>query len=183
LPGSAAWAMSLFALEAAGSLELQKNGAEITGRSSDVETVAHSSEHSDEAELFTAGSARSDEQRQEDPERLAATSNPGSMPHSLGRCSPCAWFWKPVGCRRGPNCDHCHLCPEDERKNRKKKKQAAMPGRASVTLGGSPVSFQAPGFALNLSDLLWGPPSCACRWPPSTAQARVAKALVDGSAI
>jgi len=169
----AAWAaMSLFStLEAAGKLQAQ---ADATCRSSDAETVARtSSEQSDEAELF-AGSSAGSEERQEE---VAVTANPGSALHSLGRCSPCAWFWKPVGCRRGPTCDHCHLCPEDERKNRKKKKASMLShgsaspdcspisfrsagcspkfSAGSATPGCSPTSgFQPAGFALNLSALL-----------------------------
>ena len=37
----------------------------------------------------------------------------GSVGHRYGICQPCAWFWKPGGCRDG-DCNFCHLCPEDE---------------------------------------------------------------------
>jgi len=48
----------------------------------------------------------------------------GSVLHALGQCQPCAWFWKPMGCRNDQNCQRCHLCPEGELKERKKQKRA-----------------------------------------------------------
>lgn len=50
----------------------------------------------------------------------------GSALHGEGKCKPCAWFWKPQGCQNGQNCAHCHLCPKDELKERKKEKNFAM---------------------------------------------------------
>lgn len=51
----------------------------------------------------------------------------GSALHDgSGRCSPCAWFWKPRGCQSGASCGYCHLCPEGELKNRKKAKVQAI---------------------------------------------------------
>jgi hypothetical protein len=47
----------------------------------------------------------------------------GSAFHEAGACEPCAWFWKPGGCRWGQNCARCHLCPEGETKMRRKQKQ------------------------------------------------------------
>jgi hypothetical protein len=55
----------------------------------------------------------------------------GSAGHSDGQCSPCAWFWKTSGCRGGPNCTYCHLCPPGARKAIKKAKVAVL--RQSVT--------------------------------------------------
>lgn len=52
--------------------------------------------------------------------------NPGSLLHDTGRCSPCAWYWKPSGCSNGTGCKFCHLCPEGELKARRKLKLAAM---------------------------------------------------------
>jgi len=152
----AAWAaMNFFAtLEAARAFEVHEASPKLgshTGRSSDAETVAHaSSAHSDEGELLAASSGTDEQRQQEDGEQLSAIANPGSALHAVGRCSPCAWFWKAVGCHRGPSCDHCHLCPEDERKNRKKNKKSVL-----ATPERSPVStIQPPGFALSLSALL-----------------------------
>jgi len=54
---------------------------------------------------------------------LAST---GSALHNFGKCSPCAWFWKPQGCLNGQACEHCHLCPEGELKVRKQVKETAM---------------------------------------------------------
>jgi len=50
----------------------------------------------------------------------------GSAAHATGKCSPCAWFWKSAGCANGAECAHCHLCPEDEIRNRKKLKENAL---------------------------------------------------------
>jgi len=47
----------------------------------------------------------------------------GSLLHASGQCKPCAWFWKAQGCRNDQNCQHCHLCPEGELKDRKKGKR------------------------------------------------------------
>lgn len=50
----------------------------------------------------------------------------GSSLHVLGKCKPCAWFWKPTGCMNGQECAHCHLCTAGELKTRKRVKEAAM---------------------------------------------------------
>lgn len=50
----------------------------------------------------------------------------GSATHADGNCSPCAWFWKPTGCRSGQDCTFCHLCPEGARKAMKKAKVAML---------------------------------------------------------
>merc|ERR1712151_724819 len=50
----------------------------------------------------------------------------GSAMHGQGKCKPCAWFWKPQSCQSGMACAHCHLCPKDELKERKKAKESAM---------------------------------------------------------
>jgi len=36
----------------------------------------------------------------------------GSYGHPNGCGSPCKYIWKKRGCRDGPNCSHCHLCPK-----------------------------------------------------------------------
>mmetsp|Transcript_73133 Transcript_73133/g.136700 ORF Transcript_73133/g.136700 Transcript_73133/m.136700 type:complete len:181 (-) Transcript_73133:83-625(-) len=38
----------------------------------------------------------------------------GSEKHGIGECRPCAWFWKPLGCRSGSSCTYCHLCTKEE---------------------------------------------------------------------
>lgn len=43
--------------------------------------------------------------------------------HLNKNCYPCAYFHsKKDGCRRGEQCNYCHLCPPDEIKKRKKEK-------------------------------------------------------------
>lgn len=44
--------------------------------------------------------------------------------HGTGECKPCAWFHKAPGCMNGSTCMHCHLCPKDEIKERRKNKSA-----------------------------------------------------------
>jgi len=57
----------------------------------------------------------------------AALPSVGSALHDgTGRCSPCAWFWKPRGCQSGATCGYCHMCPEGELKNRKRAKVQAI---------------------------------------------------------
>eukprot|EP00929_Paragymnodinium_shiwhaense_P104072 TRINITY_DN6805_c0_g1_i2.p1 TRINITY_DN6805_c0_g1~~TRINITY_DN6805_c0_g1_i2.p1 ORF type:complete len:308 (-),score=43.46 TRINITY_DN6805_c0_g1_i2:303-1226(-) len=46
----------------------------------------------------------------------------GSAAHTLQMCKPCAFLSK--GCASGVECKFCHLCPADEKKKRKKAKQA-----------------------------------------------------------
>jgi len=57
-----------------------------------------------------------------DPQAIEGQFSIGSQKHGSGECRPCAWFWKPQGCRNGANCRHCHLCPVGELKVRKKEK-------------------------------------------------------------
>jgi hypothetical protein len=59
----------------------------------------------------------------------------GSALHASGKCSPCAWFWKPQGCQNGGNCSRCHLCTEGEVKARKAAKKAALRGVQAVQGG------------------------------------------------
>lgn len=56
----------------------------------------------------------------------SALPSAGAAAHSTGACKPCAWFWKPAGCRWGVECGHCHLCPEGELRRRKKERQTEM---------------------------------------------------------
>lgn len=58
----------------------------------------------------------------------------GSALHAEGRCSPCAWFWKPQGCHHGTECGRCHLCPASEIKLRRKAK-VLKDAKAEVRLG------------------------------------------------
>lgn len=55
----------------------------------------------------------------------SARASKGSALHHIGQCKPCAWFHKPSGCENGPDCSHCHLCPEGEIHARKKAKRQA----------------------------------------------------------
>lgn len=50
----------------------------------------------------------------------------------ISAAKPCAWFWKPRGCQNGRHCEHCHLCPEGELKERKKQKRGTGGGAAKA---------------------------------------------------
>jgi hypothetical protein len=52
----------------------------------------------------------------------------GSALHNTGICRPCGWYWKPGSCQNGADCMHCHICPSNERKNRRatRKRESRM---------------------------------------------------------
>jgi hypothetical protein len=50
----------------------------------------------------------------------------GASLHGSGKCKPCAWFWKPLSCKWGAACGHCHMCPEGELRIRKKQRVAGL---------------------------------------------------------
>lgn len=87
------------------------------GPSPKVKNESHS------ASTVTASVVPSEDEGERDvatgPDRLSATSV-GSALHLGGRCKPCSWYWKASGCANGEDCLHCHMCPEDEIKRRKK---------------------------------------------------------------
>lgn len=80
------------------------------------------------------GSHQSQQPRQQQaeqrPETIAGVwelpHNPGSALHASSQCEPCAWFWKPQGCRNGDACRRCHLCPPGEVAARRKAKVAGL---------------------------------------------------------
>merc|ERR1712048_622562 len=49
----------------------------------------------------------------------------GSVLHGSGACRACTWFWKPQGCVNGADCRHCHLCPQEALKRRRKANQVS----------------------------------------------------------
>lgn len=52
----------------------------------------------------------------------AALPTVGSADHRTGNCKPCA-FMHTKGCSNGVQCTFCHLCPQGERKLRKREKK------------------------------------------------------------
>lgn len=56
----------------------------------------------------------------------------GSAEHDEGKCRPCAWFWKPQGCRNAEECRHCHACGPGELKARKQRKVAELRRLAAI---------------------------------------------------
>jgi len=57
----------------------------------------------------------------------------GSALHAAGMCKPCGWFWKPGSCSNGYECNHCHACPADALRARKKARQEALRMLANVS--------------------------------------------------
>mmetsp|Transcript_26873 Transcript_26873/g.62378 ORF Transcript_26873/g.62378 Transcript_26873/m.62378 type:complete len:377 (-) Transcript_26873:82-1212(-) len=74
----------------------------------------------------------------------------GSMLHGEGNCKPCAWFWKPQGCRNGKDCLHCHVCPCSEIKARKKKQCARYKMAELESAVSTATSTPCPDVALFL---------------------------------
>mmetsp|Transcript_136630 Transcript_136630/g.323695 ORF Transcript_136630/g.323695 Transcript_136630/m.323695 type:complete len:514 (-) Transcript_136630:14-1555(-) len=68
----------------------------------------------------------------------------GSRLHGTGLCRPCAWFWKPKGCENGDECRHCHLCPQEEIKNRRKAKHLMMQCDQSMSSSWNAMMWAAP---------------------------------------
>lgn len=60
------------------------------------------------------------------PGSFGANVSVGSSLHASGQCRPCAWFYKPGGCKNGTACRHCHTCPEGSVKALKRGKVALL---------------------------------------------------------
>lgn len=132
------------------------------------------------------------------PRSLPATADWSSNMHAKGACRPCGWFWKPVGCKNGEACQHCHLCPDGALRARKKAKAAqgrldrldeqpegSCPGGQSDSTGGravelitmidsdtSETSSSAPFSRADAGgtgvNATMPSPGAACRGPPGT---------------
>jgi hypothetical protein len=63
----------------------------------------------------------------------------GSADHSSGTCNPCAWYWKPDGCKNGESCTRCHLCPKGELKMRRKLKEKHLREQARIVADVPPL--------------------------------------------
>mmetsp|Transcript_72772 Transcript_72772/g.236353 ORF Transcript_72772/g.236353 Transcript_72772/m.236353 type:complete len:547 (-) Transcript_72772:50-1690(-) len=50
----------------------------------------------------------------------------GSAGHALGNCKACAHAWKPGGCAKGAECTFCHLCDEEDFKQRRRDKLSRL---------------------------------------------------------
>jgi len=48
----------------------------------------------------------------------------GAVDHASGECKPCAWHWKPGGCTNGYDCDFCHLCGDNQLRDRRRARLA-----------------------------------------------------------
>mmetsp|Transcript_29744 Transcript_29744/g.81468 ORF Transcript_29744/g.81468 Transcript_29744/m.81468 type:complete len:592 (-) Transcript_29744:200-1975(-) len=73
---------------------------------------------------FTSGDAA----QPSEPQEVVGLALPsvGSARHASGECQPCAFLFKPDGCRNGVTCTFCHLCEEGEVKRRRQKRNFAL---------------------------------------------------------
>jgi len=145
LPGSSAAA----AQNRGRSFSSDQDSTTGAGSSSEPEATTSSSEHG-EIPAVSKASAKAKNCQEGPP------AGKGDL-HSAGRCRPCAWFWKPIGCQSEQDCKYCHLCPEGEIKNRKKSKAMML----RMGLDATPTSDLAPEqqqqqakWALSLAPLL-----------------------------
>lgn len=71
---------------------------------------------------------------------LAELVSVGSLDHDLGKCKPCAFVHRPVGCADGRGCTFCHLCEPGERKRRQKQKLQRVQERRHRRMAASATS-------------------------------------------
>jgi len=68
----------------------------------------------------------------------------GSEQHDTGRCKPCAFVWKEVGCSSGVNCLYCHICGPSERRRRKKQQRDSHHlGTSRTSMRGSTLTARS----------------------------------------
>lgn len=84
--------------------------------------VEENGEAEEEAEAEQDGQPGAEEEEAVNEEVAADLPSLGSAQHGAGMCRPCPWFWKPGGCANGFDCRHCHLCPQNVIKARKKER-------------------------------------------------------------
>jgi len=92
----------------------------------------------------------------------------GSALHDSGGCEPCAWFWKPAGCRNAADCKRCHLCEEGALKDRKKAKVAMM--RTKTSEAEEACTSAGPGDLAVPEELQDAPPAQLQDAPPVEPQ-------------
>lgn len=113
----------------------------------------HTSQLSGQWPTFGEGVSRSTQLVAAQPapsatDALTESESQKSLRHSTGQCRPCAWFYRPSGCKNAEACGYCHLCPAGELKARKKNKIVALRtgALAPATAGG--------GWGLKLDSLI-----------------------------
>ena len=55
----------------------------------------------------------------------------GSALHNAGKCRPCGWNWKTLGCSEGGSCVRCHLCGDDAFKMYRKDRLKGLKAKRS----------------------------------------------------
>jgi len=114
--------------------------AQMAEVADDTRKVVETEEHDDEVTASEMGQDEDSDAQQsttaEDSVPMSPMSVPlpesfdlpstGSALHLVGKCRPCAWFYKSQGCLNSRACAHCHICPEGELRQRRKAKVVAM---------------------------------------------------------
>jgi len=92
------------------------------------------------------------------PATWAGFPSVGSAEHEAGKCKPCAFVHRPMGCADGAACIFCHFCEPDEKKRRQRQKfeatrqrrlsrKAAGAGYLEAAAGRTPVARVVPSLA------------------------------------
>mmetsp|Transcript_25331 Transcript_25331/g.72240 ORF Transcript_25331/g.72240 Transcript_25331/m.72240 type:complete len:540 (-) Transcript_25331:71-1690(-) len=71
----------------------------------------------------------------------------GSAGHALGNCKACAHVWKPGGCAKGAECTFCHLCDEEDFKQRRRDKLSRLKAEKVRRRGEGEVEGEASAAA------------------------------------
>lgn len=113
--------------EAVSPTKTLSQAGQKTIESTDIGTCTPKpSEQQGTSELEKAAEPEKPRPRVTHPAYTGPLPSVGSEAHGTTNCRPCAWFWKGSGCANGKDCRHCHLCPQDEIKSRKKNKSAHL---------------------------------------------------------
>jgi len=80
----------------------------------------------------------------------------GSVQHGSGKCKPCAFVHRPIGCAAGSACSFCHLCEPDEKKLRKKQKAENIKQRRQrrVATGAAAAAEAGAASATDVSPIV-----------------------------
>jgi len=81
----------------------------------------------------------------------------GSALHSTGKCKPCAFVHRPVGCVDGTSCSFCHVCAPGEKKRRQRSKLEVVRLRRELrrtvpSAGSAEVSGEGKGTTSGCAD-------------------------------
>eukprot|EP00933_Yihiella_yeosuensis_P031163 TRINITY_DN2471_c0_g1_i1.p1 TRINITY_DN2471_c0_g1~~TRINITY_DN2471_c0_g1_i1.p1 ORF type:complete len:245 (-),score=49.85 TRINITY_DN2471_c0_g1_i1:840-1574(-) len=80
----------------------------------------------------------------EDAKSSAASVWDPKNAHELGKCKPCSYFYfKADGCRRGDDCQFCHICSLDEVKAKKRQSKKELKNVKRSESGSAPTLLRS----------------------------------------